>query len=402
MAGSGDALARARELFFQGADCFEAGELEQARAHFEAALVLAPGRPSIQANLGVTLFHLGASEAAVAQLVPALAAEPDQPDAWLALGLCRKALGQWEDAAVALERGLAQGAGNADAWLALAHVRERLGREDQALLAVESALQRDGASAAAWSARGSLLRQQQRLDDAAHSFERALALGADEGLHRFYLASLRGDTVPAQPPRFYVENLFDQYAENFEQHLTQVLHYCGHEVLLRPLVEAGARYPLVLDLGCGSGLCARLVHAQAGVIDGVDLSAAMVAQARATGLYRQVAHDDLLGFLQSGSEPADLVMAADVFIYVGALEPVFAAVRARLRPGGCFAFTLEAHAGTGDLQLLPSMRYAHAPAYLHRLAAQHGFAVRREWTGPLREDQERPVRGLYMHLIASA
>lgn len=402
MALQDNPLDRARTLFFEGTAHFEAGRLGPARDSFQAALALVPGRPSIQANLGVTLFRLEQWAEAVAQLEPAVAADPAQPDAWLALGLSQKALGQWPAAMAALEQGLAQGAGTAEAWLALAHVQERLGREAAALASVERALQLDERSAAAWSAHGGLLLLAHRKDDAVRSFERAMALGADESLHRFYLASVRGDGTPAQPPRAYVETLFDQYADNFEQHLTQVLRYCGHEVLLQPLVQAGARYPLVLDLGCGSGLCARLVRAQADAIDGVDLSGAMVEQARATGLYRRVAHEDLLTFLQSSDELADLAMAADVFIYVGALEAVFAAVRRRLRPGGCFAFSVECHAGAQDLQLLPSMRYSHAPAYILRLAAEHGFTVRRQWEGLLRQDQDQPIPGLYFHLEARA
>lgn len=393
-----DPLARARALFFDGTAHFEAGRLEAARDSFAAALALAPGRPSIQANLGVTLFRMEQWAQAVALLEPAVAAEPEQPDAWLALGLSLKALGHWLPAEQALQKGLDQGRGTAQAWLALAHIQERLGREVAALQAVERALQLEPESAEAWSARGGLLLLAHLQDEAVRSFERAIALGADESLHRFYLASVRGDTTPAQPPRAYVETLFDQYADNFEQHLTQVLKYCGHEVLLQPLVDAGRAYPLVLDLGCGSGLCARMVQAQAGAIDGVDVSAAMVTQARATGLYRRVEHADLLPFLASSDEPADLVMAADVFIYVGALDAVFEAVRRRLRPGGCFAFSVERHDGPQDLQLLPSMRYAHAPAYVQRLADAQGLRVRRQWEGLLRQDQDRPIPGLYFHL----
>ena len=49
-----------------------------------------------------------------------------------------------------------------------------------------------------------------------------------------------------------------------------------------------------------------------------------------------------------------LVIAADVFIYVGALEAVFASVRQRLAPCGCFAFSVE-RADAGQDLLLQSM-----------------------------------------------
>ena len=87
-----------------------------------------------------------------------------------------------------------------------------------------------------------------------------------------------------------------------------------------------------------------------------------------------------------------------VLANLGALEEVFAAVRARLRAGGCFAFSVERHDGEEDLRLLPSKRYAHAPAYLTRLARQHGFLMLRQWEAALRQDQNEAINGLYLHL----
>ncbi|MFN3294803.1 MAG: class I SAM-dependent DNA methyltransferase, partial [Gemmobacter sp.] len=49
------------------------------------------------------------------------------------------------------------------------------------------------------------------------------------------------------------------------------------------------------DVGAGTGLCAEALRAQgfAGEIDGVDLSAEMLARARAKGLYRALHHADV-------------------------------------------------------------------------------------------------------------
>jgi len=235
--------------------------------------------------------------------------------------------------------------------------------------------------------------------EAARCFEQALAHGGDDTLHRFYLASVRaGDATPAQPPRAYVEALFDEYADDFQSHLIEHLKYQAHETLLAPLRVGGQRYPLVLDLGCGTGLCGQLIQPHADAVDGVDLAQAMVEQAHASGAYRRVEQGDLLGFLRSHSAPADLVIAADVFIYVGALDEAFAAVRQRLRAGGSFAFSVELASDAQDLQLRPSLRYAHSRPYVERLAQAHGFRVRQTWEAPLREDQQQPVMGLYVWL----
>jgi predicted TPR repeat methyltransferase len=211
-----------------------------------------------------------------------------------------------------------------------------------------------------------------------------------------------GEAAPAQPPRVYVEALFDDYADDFQTHLVQHLKYKAHETLLAPLCTGGQRYPLVLDLGCGTGLCGQRIRDHADAVDGVDLAQAMVERSRASGAYRRVEQGDLLGFLQAQTEPADLVIAADVFIYVGALDAVFAAVRQRLRPGGCFAFSVELASEGQEPQLRPSLRYAHSLPYVERLAKAHGFQVRQTWQAPLREDQQKPVMGLYVLLEPAA
>lgn len=394
-----DPTEQAKAFFFEGNALFEAGQLEDALSRYQSALALVPGRPSILANLGVTQCRLGRWADAVATLTQATQADPAHRDAWVALGLSHEAMSNWAGAVHALQKGVALGASTAQLQLSLALCLLRLDRPDDALKALDKALALDPTLAEAWSQRGSLLRDAGQNQEAARCFEQALAHGADESLHRFYLASVRtGAAVPPQPPRAYVEALFDEYADDFQSHLIQHLKYQAHETLLAPLRVGGQRFPLVLDLGCGTGLCGQLIQPHADAVDGVDLAQAMVEQARASGAYRRLEQGDLLGFLRSSDEPADLVIAADVFIYVGALEEAFAAVRQRLRPGGCFAFSVERASEGQDLQLRPSLRYAHSLDYIERLASASGLRVRESWEAPLREDQQRPVMGLYVLL----
>ncbi len=408
-----DPAEQAKAHFFEGNAHFEADRLQAARDCYQQALALAPGRPSVLANLGVTEYRLGLWAEAVGHLSQATEADPAQRDAWGALALSHEALGHWQPAAQAWRQGIRLDGASARPWLSLALCQLRLDQPGDALASLDEALALDPALADAWSQRGHLLREAGRHAEAAHCFEQALAHGADEDLHRFYLVSVNGSgaaasPVPARPPRAYVESLFNEYADDFQAHLVEGLKYQAHQTLLAPLREAedGRRdprhYPLVLDLGCGTGLCGQLIRAQAGAVDGVDLAEAMVAQARACGAYRRVAQGDLLAFLRDQAEPADLVIAADVFIYVGALDEVFAAVRRCLRPGGRFGFSVELASGEPALQLRPSLRYAHTPGYVEQLAQAHGFRVWRQWQAPLREDQRRPVMGLYVWLEPAA
>jgi len=390
-------LEQARLAFLQGVEHFEAGRLAQARSSFEDSLGLAPGRPSVLGNLGVCLYALREWKQAVQVLQQATAADADNADAWICLGLSQEHLGQWLLATQSLARGLALRPDKAVHWLILGQCRRRVGDAKGALAAFDQALERDESLADAWSARGSLMREIGELQQAAMCFEKALANGAEPTLHQYYLASVRGQDSPSAPPRLYVQSLFDDYAADFQAHLVQHLGYQAHETLVRPLLESGRNFEAVLDLGCGTGLCGALMRPLASAIDGVDVSSAMLEQARAGGAYRDLAHADLAAYLAASRNRYDLVLAADVFIYVGALETVFAEVCRILVPAGCFAFSLEP-SERQEVQLLPSLRYAHSQDYIRRLAERHGLIVDKIVQAPIRHDQQQPVMGLYCYL----
>ncbi len=90
---------------------------------------------------------------------------------------------------------------------------------------------------------------------------------------------------------------------------------------------------------------------------------------------------------------ANLVTAADVFVYLGDLEPVFAASARALAGGGLFAFSVQ-KAEVADFMVGDDMRYAHIATYLRKLASLHGFAVLSLEEASTRKDRSQPVPGL--------
>lgn len=180
----------------------------------------------------------------------------------------------------------------------------------------------DAGQGQAWSLRGQLLKALGRPDEAAASFDEAIARGADPELNRYYRAALTGREPPPTAPAHYVRSLFDTYAEGFDEHLVRVLHYQAPQVLARGLEPMRRRFSRALDLGCGTGLCGPLVRPMAEVLHGVDLSATMVERATALGVYDRVVPSDLVAYLRQSHERYDLAIAADVFIYIGALDAV--------------------------------------------------------------------------------
>jgi predicted TPR repeat methyltransferase len=356
---------QAKEFFVQGLAHYTAGRYLPAETNFAAALALAPGRPSVLTNLGATRLKLGKFQEAADLLGEALEKEP----------------------------------GNVEALGHLATALAELGQLSEALSRADHALSLAPALAPVWSLRGSLLKQMGRFEEAREAIEKAIANGADTELNRYYLASLTGAEVPAAPPRVYVESLFDGYADGFEAHLVDVLKYRAPDILVTELRRTGRRFDSALDLGCGTGLCGIAARLLVGKLDGVDLSANMVERAAARQVYDEVFRSDLVNYLDTTDRRYDLVLAADVFVYVGALDAVFGGVARVLEPGGVFCFSVEACEAEHDFVLRPSLRYAHSPGYIQKLAEQYRFEIFTTAEHPIREDQRTPIAGLFAWLV---
>jgi predicted TPR repeat methyltransferase len=197
----------------------------------------------------------------------------------------------------------------------------------------------------------------------------------------------------------YVEALFDQYAPQFEQALVERLGYRVPEMLDDLVnqemallgIEGFAR---ALDLGCGTGLMGRHLRGKSDFLEGIDVSAAMIAETARKGIYDSLQKAELVAALNARRADADLVTAADVFIYCGALPPVLAALVPAMRPGGLVAFSLEAHEGPEPLFLRPSLRYAHGVDATRDALVVAGLEVLRFETAVLRFDRGAPITGM--------
>jgi predicted TPR repeat methyltransferase len=252
----------------------------------------------------------------------------------------------------------------ATAWFALAVIRERLGDRAGAIAAFE----------------------------AARDADREDYHGA-----RLHLARLgAGEATPAMTA-VYVRRLFDQHAPEFDQALLTRLDYRAPELLLaaaRKFLGMHPRFGSVLDLGCGTGLAGAALRPFCDRLVGVDLSPAMVEQARGKGLYDTLAVGDLAEFLAAEAGASHhLVLAADVFVYCSDLAPIAAAVARVLAPDGLFAITVETHDGPG-VMLQETLRYAHGAEHVRRAIASAGLALLQLDAVSTRSEKGAPVPGL--------
>jgi predicted TPR repeat methyltransferase len=166
------------------------------------------------------------------------------------------------------------------------------------------------------------------------------------------------------------------------------------EFLAEAIAEARpGRFGVALDLGCGTGLMGERLRAFCDRLEGFDISAEMLRKARAKRVYDGLEKADLQAFSYEGPK-ADLVSAADVFMYIGALEGVVKTVAGLLAEGGLFAFSVEKLDAADDFALQPSRRYAHAEGYVKRVLRQAGLTVVSLEEHIIRQDRNEPVTGL--------
>lgn len=250
--------------------------------------------------------------------------------------------------------------------------------------------------AAAWFALGEAQVRLGATEAAAQSLRACLALRPDDPFGAaLRLARIEHRSTHAMPER-YVAQMFDDYADRFDAHLTTALKYRGPAVIVDALAQAGpqpARYAQVCDLGCGTGLMAAALEGAYADMDGVDLSARMIDKARETGRYRTLAVADITTFLGGAAAPLyDLIVAADVFVYVGDLRAVLEAAHRRAMPEARFAFTVQSLPGEG-FHLGADMRFAHSARYIHDTAATTGWRVDLLTPATTRQDAGKDVAG---------
>lgn len=260
---------------------------------------------------------------------------------------------------------------------------------------------------------GVFLKDHGRLNDAEETLRKAIALDPsgtfkETGYAIVQLASLTNGSLQTSMSKSYVRSLFDSYSERFDEELCNTLKYQGHEQVVEAVKNLNPRKDklslvgevqgIVVDIGCGTGLCGELLRNlfTESIIHGVDLSPRMLMKAEARGCYDILTVADASDYLLSLTPASShLVVAADVFIYIGDLLKVFEAIGHVLRTDGILAFTVELleeeiHEKI-NVRLLPCGRFGHSKMYIRGLADRFGFDILTEKREVLREQRGVPV-----------
>ncbi|MFI4936880.1 MAG: tetratricopeptide repeat protein [Candidatus Berkiellales bacterium] len=383
---------------------YRLGDYKQAADHFEKSLRMDPLAVDTHYNLANCYIQQDRLLDAVSHFQEVLKLRPEHLGALHNLGITLSALKHFQEAKPLLEQVIEREPNNVDALFHLGIIYSALAEETKAKSCYERVLILNPQHANAHHNLATIYLHLNQPDLALKQYQLALIYEPNNKTAEHMIAALMGKTLESGAPLEYTRALFDQYAYNYEQHVKEKLLYQVPFLLrdaVTPFIAPGKELWTVLDLGCGTGLCAPFFADVAGKLIGVDISPNMIDVARQRGGYYKLFVMDALTFLKGHEAEFELIISADVFVYFGELDNIFKACSKALKPKGLFCFSIEkltAEEVGKDLthpqfQLRKTGRYAHHPDYIHQLAMQHHFTIGSEKQAVLRHQEEGPISG---------
>ena len=346
------------------------GQLDTAISYYEMALSIKPDYAEAHYNLGLSHHRLGQLDAAVRSYKKVITIKPDYAEAHnnkILSVIYFFTNGQIPDAIDTLE----------------ALIKDN---PDDALL---------------FNMMGGCYVSEGQLDMAIKCYKKALAFKPDYAVPQHMLNSLIGYTSKG-PPKEYVKNLFDDYAERFDDSLLGQLEYrlpfLMKELILK-LDPTKNKFEKVIDLGCGTGLSGKDLRDVSNYLTGIDISGNMVNKARELDVYDRLIVGDIVEILSLSKEKYDLFVALDVLIYIGEVKSIFDAVRNCCNKNAFFILSIEVQEGDG-YSLLKSARYAHSENYIFNVASDV-FKVVDSQIVRLRKERDIWINGKIYILQAS-
>jgi predicted TPR repeat methyltransferase len=350
---------------------YRQGEMVGAIERMMRAIELEPGRAEWLNDLGNLLAAHQQPDQAAKFFQHALMLTPENAVIWNNLGAMRVKLGQTELAGEAFEHAVALDETLVDAWANYANWLTGQGREQDAAECVLRAFVAAPSDGQPLLMRGMALARLGRNTEAADCFQQHLQQHPSDPTAQHLFHACAGDAVPERASDAYIRTKYDDYAENYEAHQAEMA-YRGH-LLVATAVDTCCGQELdVLDAGCGTGLVASGIARHCRSLTGVDLSEKMLLQAR--GLYQTLEQGEITSYMAAHPASFDLITAADLLIYFGALQRFNQQAFDCLRPGGHLIATIEAPQDLPDgFQLLANGRYRHGEHYVAQSLSAAGF-----------------------------
>lgn len=264
----------------------------------------------------------------------------------------------------------------------LAGIYKATGNKDKSIHFYQEALKHKPDCALSLFLIGQIYMKKDMPEQAIPHLQKSLQINTNNPEAKHLLNIAQGEKI-GTASKEYVSKVFDDFADNFEETLVNKLDYKTPEKICSQFKKhTSNELNTIIDLGCGTGLCAPMLAPICKILNGVDLSQKMLDKAAAKDLYKELACADICEYLNKQSN-LSAAIAADVFVYIGDLKDIFVSCNKSLNKNGLFSFSVE-KTEKESFEALVSGRFAHNINYLKKLAKDTDF----EWL----EDEESIIR----------
>lgn len=364
------------------------------------ALILAPNDPILRSNYGNQLRANGENLAAIEQYKIALKLLPNFEEAKLNLAKCYAEEKKYEEALNTLALIEKKSNLELDTLMLNGQILIAIGQKHEAIKIFDKVLESNPNNTNALNIRGALLISLKEYSQALNDFQASLKINPndEEALFAVSAISSSGQAIKTAPLN-YVKNLFNNYSGHFEEHLIKKLEYKTPQLLFDQFIE---HYKLknkinILDLGCGTGLSGEAFNAIKLRLDGVDLSNGMIEQCAKKKIYDALYCDDIVEFMINSEMKYELVVCADVLVYLGDLTKFFESLRNVVSKNGWVSFSVES-TNSETYELKPTRRFGHSYHYINQLALTNNFKVINIEKKFIRKEAGEPIEGLVVLL----
>ncbi len=221
---------------------------------------------------------------------------------------------------------------------------------------------------------------------------------ADEFIRtvKFFLANIEDPELFNEDKKEFVADLFDGYADKFDEHLVKGLEYKTPGIiggLLKSHITK--KNNTTMDLGCGTGLCCKYLRNISIDITGVDLSPGMIEKATELNCYDHLLVGEITEVVNKLNRIFDLIIAADVFVYIASLANIFHACHSNMNIGAYFIFSTETLPDelNDNYRQFESGRCKHSTSYINQLINETNFQLIEHKFCTLRKENGKEVKG---------
>ncbi len=375
-----------------GLSYIEAGDLDQALMRMDAALKINPDHRESNLRAGWLYNQKTLPNIAENCYRRLLQIDPEDVEAWIGLGDSLNLQGRKQDAASAYRRALSKSPNHSIAWVQLGNTLFEMGLIEEAKEAQNQLQKTPKTPTDNWISEGLKREARGEFKSASKAFKNALKLDPSNGTAQHLLAVIEGKT-PEKAPADYVKQLFNAYSDRFDDHLQNELMYQTPTELLH-LLESNAgkrQWNRCIDLGCGTGLMGELIADSVQTLIGIDLSNMMLIEAKKKKIYTELIESDVEQALYN-LEPADLILAADVLVYIGNLAPLMKIISQRLMPDGRFVCSVELT--ESGYHLNSQGRFSHSVATIEENCFAAGLSILQKRDVQLRQEGKKWVLGM--------